>query len=464
MKMSKSSHLKIGLLDGIFYILFVGVIGMLGYVAQTYQYEADWTFGNRNTLTPATQQLLKTTSHQPLSFVVYVPDDPAMHTEIRKRIAKYQKFKKDISLEIVNPELYPQRAKQDGIQYQGQVLVQLGDRSEVVESLAESVLATTLQRLSRREDKQVVFLEGHEERNPFGTQSTGMSQLTNMLKRRGFVIQPHHLVRTQKLPDNTHLLVVASPQKDLLPGEVAILQRYIEQGGNLLWLHEPGSLHGLEPIEAELGLLIDDGTLVDANEQLRELLGIKHPAVIPVVDYNNAEISKDMELQTLFPFATSINRDESQESKWHYEDFLLSLPTSWLEVDELKGDVRFEEDSGDKPGPLPVGVSITRSLPPRGTEDEKKQSKEQRIVVVGDSDFMLNAFIGQVGNLDLSMAIFNWLVEDDELIAIKTIGAPDTRLDLKPVWLYSLGLVFLIILPLLLVLTGIIIWYQRRRR
>lgn len=463
MKMSKGTHVKIGVLDALFYVLFVVIIGMLGYVAQKYQYQADWTFGNRNTLSTTTQQLLSRLQ-QPLSFVAYVPDDPAMHREIRKRIAKYQKFKPDIVVEMVNPELEPQRAKEDGIRYQGQVLVRLGERSEVVESLSEAVLANALQRLSRSGEKLVVFLEGHEERDPFAKQSSGMSRLTDVLKKRGFRIQPHNLVRTQSMPDNTQLLVIASPQKDLLPGEVSILQQYLEQGGNLLWLHEPGSLHGLEPIEAELGLLIDDGTLVDANKQLRDLLGIKHPAVIPVVDYNGAQISKDLNTQTIFPLATSINRDESQNNNWQYEDFLLSLPTSWLEIDKLEGNVSFDEDAGDKPGPLPIGVSMTRELEKVTNTEKLHGNQQQRVVVVGDSDFMLNAFVGQVGNMDLSTAIFNWLVADDDLVVIKAKVAPDTRLDLKPAWLYSLGMLFLIILPLLFITVGLIIWYRRRKR
>ena len=486
MKMTKWAHIKIGFLDGLFYVLFVVILGMLGYLAQKHQYQADWTFGNRNTLTETTQQLLKTLD-QPLSFVAYVPDDSVMHSEIKKRIAKYQQFKPDTTLELVNPELDPARAKRDGIDYQGQVLVRLGERHEVVESLAEQALVSVLQRLSRGADRLVVFLEGHEERQPFASQSTGMSQLTNVLKKGGFIIQPHNLVRTQDLPQNTSLLVIASPQKDLLDGEVEIIKKYIEQGGNLLWLHEPGSLHGLGAIEETLGLIIDDGTLVDANEQLRAVLGIQHPAVIPVVDYNGAEISKDMQLQTLFPFATAINRDEEAETDWVYEDFILSLPSSWLEVDELEGNVRFDSESGDKPGPLPIGVSMTRMVKPDQQDKEEKnpekeQSPEQnseqkwepkldqtgelqqRIVVVGDSDFMLNAFVGHVGNMDLSTAIFNWLSVDDNLIAVKVTGAPDTRLNLKPVWLYSLGLFFLIVLPLLLVLTGVLIWYRRKKR
>lgn len=458
MKMNKRSHMKIGLLNGLFYILFIAVLGMLGYLGQKHQYQADWTFGSRNTLSETTQQILESIK-KPLNFVAYVPDDNSMHEQIRSRLDKYKKFKSDITVEMVNPDLDPARATADGVQYQGQVVVKLGERKEIIESLAEKDLANLLQRISRGDDRLVVFLEGHEEREPYAENSAGMSKLAQVLKSRGFRLQPHNLVRTQSLPVNTSFLVIASPQKELLLGEVDIIRDYVKKGGNLLWLIEPGPLMGLEPLEEDLGLLVNDGTLVDANEQLRDLLGIKHPAVIPVVDYNDSEISRDIDTQTLFPFATAIERDEQFETDWHYEDFLLSLATSWLEVDELQGNVSYEADTGDKPGPLSLGVAMDRTFKKDGATD-----KNQRVVVVGDSDFMLNAFVGHVGNMDLSMSLFNWLAADDQLVNIKVISAPDTRLELEPVWLYSLGLFFLIILPLVLVLIGVLIWYRRRKR
>ena len=77
---------------------------------------------------------------------------------------------------------------------------------------------------------------------------------------------------------------------------------------------------------------------------------------------------------------------------------------------------------------------------------------------------MLNAFIGQVGNLALSTAIFNWLANDDNLVAITATGAPDTRLVLSARWLYGLGLLFLFVLPSVLLLLGFGIWLKRRTR
>ncbi len=100
-------------------------------------------------------------------------------------------------MEFVNPDLDPERAKQDGIEHAGQLAIHLGERSEVMDSASEETIGNAIQRMSRGGERLVVFLEGHGERNPLADESTGMSQLVANLQRNGFKIQPHNLVRTQ---------------------------------------------------------------------------------------------------------------------------------------------------------------------------------------------------------------------------------------------------------------------------
>lgn len=459
MKMTRLAHLKIGFLNTLFYVFFIIIIGMLGYLAQKHQYTADWTFGNRNTLTESSQSLLSQLP-APLEFIAYIPDDPYLKGDLEKRVSKYRAFKADTSIEFVNPELEPERAQQDGIKHQGQLVVKLGDRQEVVQSIDESTIANVLQRLSRHEDRFVTFIEGHEERNPFGQESSGLSALSEVLTRKGFYLQPHNLIRTQSIPQNSAFIVIASPQKAYLPGEVELIREYIAKGGSVLWLHEPGDLKGLSSLEQDLGLVIHEGTIVDANEELHSMLGIQHPAVIPVIDYNHSSITRNLKVQTLFPFATVIERDESTNSDWHYEDFLMTLPTSWLETDAIEGNVAYEEETGDKPGPLSIGMTMEHQY----RAENSDAAALQRVAVIGDSDFMLNAFIGQGGNKDLAIAIFDWMATDDELISIKANSAPDTRLEIADKTLYSLAILFLAVLPLSFLILGVAIWMRRRQR
>ena len=84
--------------------------------------------------------------------------------------------------------------------------------------------------------------------------------------------------------------------------------------------------------------------------------------------------------------------------------------------------------------------------------------------MVGDSDFMLNSFIGQGSNLELASNIFNWLGEDDELLSIQATVPQDTKLELEGWALYGSAVFFLLVLPISLILIGTVRWLRRRKR
>ena len=111
-------------------------------------------------------------------------------------------------------------------------------------------------------------------------------------------------------------------------------------------------------------------------------------------------------------------------------------------------------------------MALTRTLPTEaadgGTAEE--ESREQRIVVIGDGDFLSNTYLGNAGNLDLGLNIVNWLSHDEDYIDIRIKSAPDTSLELGRIAQGVIGLGFLFGLPLLLLITGAIIWLRRRSR
>ena len=452
MKITPKSRRQIRLQSALFYVLLAGAVGLLAWLSVEYNYQADWTFGNRNTIAPASRQLLATLD-QPIEIVAYVEDNAALHQRVRERIKRLQRHKADIQLRFVNPELQPERATDAGITRPGQLLISMSGRSEIVESIGEQTLINALQRLSREEQRWAVFLEGHGERDPFDESNRGVSTLADNLKRSGLGVQGLNLIRTPVIPDNTAVLVVASPQTALLEGAVRHVQRYIDNGGNLLWLHDPGDTKGLQALTNTLGIEFVDGVIVDANPQLRALMGIKHPAVIPVVDYAKHPINGKLAVQTLFPFAVGIA--VAADSPWTAGKFLTSLSRTWSETGSLVGnEITYNEGDGDSVGPLTIGVSLSRA----------HQGREQRIAVVGDSDFLSNGYLGNGGNLELALNIFNWLSRDDDLISIVSRPAPDTQVELSYAATITIAVAFLVVLPLGLAITGLAIWLRRRRR
>jgi ABC-type uncharacterized transport system involved in gliding motility auxiliary subunit len=83
---------------------------------------------------------------------------------------------------------------------------------------------------------------------------------------------------------------------------------------------------------------------------------------------------------------------------------------------------------------------------------------------MGDGDFLSNMFLGNVGNQDMGYNIFNWLSHDDTFIAIPSKTAGDVQLELSETNWALIGLFFFVGLPGGLLITGITIWWRRRKR
>lgn len=455
MEINKRSRLLLRLQNWIFSALFVGIIGMLGWLSTQYVYQADWTSGSRNTVTDATRQLLADLTDS-VALTAFAREDEPLRKQVQTLVARYQRFKPDITLEFVNPDTAPERVRMQNVTIDGELVISYQGRSENIQRLSEQKLTNALLRLSRQDDRWIVFLSGHGERDPFGEANHDLGLFGKELKRKGLRVQRINPAENT-IPENTHLLVVASPRITLLPGAVGQLRTYIENGGNLLWLTEPGKPAGLELLAEQLGVAFLPGVVVDATTQM---LGIDNPSFVVVTAYPNHDVTRDLGVITVFPEAVAL--ETNPVDGWEVSPLLTTAARSWTEIDELSGEIRFDADSDERAGPLDIGLVITSTA----TADDESEATPgtQRIVVIGDSDFLSNTYLGNGGNLDLGLNLMHWLSHDDAFINILIKTAPDTTLELGRIAQAVIGLGSLIGLPLLLLITGMVIWLRRRRR
>ncbi len=290
---------------------------------------------------------------------------------------------------------------------------------------------------------------------PFEENNQGYSTLKQTLESSGVEVQDLNLLQTTVIPDNVAVLVIAAPQAALLEGEEKLILDYVEAGGNLLWLSDPINENSPLPSLANtFGLSWVKGTIIDANQELRSILGIKHPAVVPVVEYQQHTITANLKNQTLFPFASGIAI--STPENWQAKPLFYSLPRAWSETNALSGEnVVFDSTTGDTEGPLLIAASLSRVV------DKKTQ---QRVVLMGDSDFAANAYIGHGENLTLIVSVLQWLTHDDQRISLLPYRPPDVSIQFSNTAIATLAATYLLIVPLTVLLAGIFIGIHRRRR
>lgn len=460
MEVSNKSRRQVRLQSWTFVVLFLTVIGLLAWLSTRYNYQADWTASGRHTLSEASATLLEILEG-PVTITSFSrPDDiSGLRKRTTELVLRYQRLKPDIQLNFVDPDESPEQVREQGVTLDGELVVTYQGRKENLKNIGEQALSNALQRMLRSGERRVVFLGGHGERRIDGQANFDFGQWGKQLQEKGFIFSTLKLSTEAVIPDDTAVLVIAGPQVDLLPGEVALIKAYVGGGGNLLWFSEPGDTKGLEPLAEQLGLEFLPGTLVDPTGQM---LGISNPAIIVVGEYPHHPVTDGLTTLTLFPEAHAI--ESLNKEGWQATPLLRSLPRSWSESGPMAGTISFDEGS-DIAGPLTIGMLLTHELGNKKKEGEEEQpARTQRIAVLGDGDFLANSYLGNGANQELGDRLLNWLSHDDTFITIAPRTAPDTQLELTPALSMMIGFGFLLVVPGLLLGSGITIWWRRRKR
>lgn len=444
--------------------LVVAVIVVLGVLSVRFKAELDWTANQRNSLTEASVKQLNSMT-EPVVFHVFAPSGAETRRAVEEDLGKYQRVKADIQIDFIDPSASPQKVREYNINAIGEVVVEYQGRRENLRATTEQAITTALQRLAFSGEQFIVFVEGHGERSTSASGPDSLGRFAQTLRDKGLKVQGLNLVQTPRIPDNTSALVLASPSSKLFDGEIALIRDYVKNGGNLLWLADPDYPAGLDELAKDLGIEWQNGYAILPEYQV---LGTGHPGFFAAVEYPPNLVTQGLDMVTLFPLVRSLKTTaDAAATGWSMQPMLQSSQEAWLETGDISGG-SVALDPTDIPGPLTIGVTLTRPYTPAAVEGaattDKPATRPQRVVLVGDADFLTDAYVGELGNQQLGINIMQWLASRDAQLNIDLKNAPDTALYM-PGWAFStIALGFILVLPLGLLAFGIARWVVRRRK
>ena len=455
MKINRKLRFQLFMQNSLFVVLFLSLVGLVGFLTYEYHLSRDITQGNRNTLTEGSVNVLKQMKG-PVNATVFVSQDDAYRKTINSFMSRYQRAKPDFKVKFINPAEEPKMAQDAGVRAEGEVVVEYEKRTEhLVPPYVEQDMTNILMRLARSQTHAVMYLDGHGERSLIGDKNYDLGEFGFQLGKKGFKVANPDLTIAQEVPRNGAMLVIAGPQVDIPEVEVGKIMSYVAGGGNLLWLIDQESLHGLQPLAEFLGLNLTPGTVIDLSSTQYGA----DPKVAFASQYAEHPITKNFTLRTLFPEAHQIDVNQTAADRgWSVTRLVDVAPNGWLETGKLDGKPQFNEKT-DIPGPINIAVAMER----------KAENITQRVVVVGNGNFLSNTFIANGGNLDFGINVVNWLAGDDKLITIQPKPLKDVNVIIPTdPWNRFLAMAvffgYRMVLPLLLLVAGVTIWWRRRRR
>jgi len=480
----------------------------------------DTTANKTNTLTPNAQRIVKELGKEKLEITVYnnLLDRnawlgfPAMRNRFLDVWDPYTRFKPDIEFKFVNyydsiPDIssikmqYPGKDLKDMARLQAKnlgvdfsifktpaeihrIVNLLPEANRFVMHLkyknkstflriyddnlmfpSETEVAAAFKRLMSAKLPKIAFLTGDLERDINKITDRDYMILSNAptfrnsLVNQGFDVETVALDK-QDVPADISTLVIADPRTAFSAVTLAKIQAYIAKGGNLLIAGEPGKQSVLNPVLSVLGVQLMDGAVVQPDPQ-------SSPDIVrPELTATAAAFSKPLaknhrdSLNALMRGVTGISFNST--AGFTVKSLLMSnKELSWLKKKKFVTDsaqVVFSAAEGDIHGAFPTAVSLTR----------KVGSKEQRIVVTGDADFMDNEILGRysgsTSNFTFSTAVYSWLSNGEFPIDTTRPDAKDNRVTVTMDQLAIQKIIFVWILPALLLALASVLLIRRKRK
>lgn len=439
------------LADTLFIGLLLGCVVALGWLVARHDRYWDWTQSDSHRLTHQSRVILDRLE-APLRLTVFADPQSPLARLIGQLLERYAHEYPDLEIRYLDPRHFPEQAREAEVSLQGQILLEYRGRRETLAEIGERTISAAIARLTRPRHAWVAVIEGHGERAIGGEHDADLGRLGRELLELGLIARPLDLATASAVPDNTRLVVLSQPRLPPFPGEIEALIDFLDRGGHLLWLMDPGPPSGLEPLLEHLGLATLPGQVVDPTAMR---LGLGTSALALIADYPEHPLAEGSEAPALLPGALAF---ETQVAPgWMLSTYLSSGAESWNETGTLTGPLTRDEVIGERNGPLPVVLALARALP--------ESEREQRLVVVGDGDFLSNAHIDRQGNRALGLALLRWLSEDEDLPELPPLPTIAEPLELDETHRTLIGLGALVLLPGLFLIGGLgMRWYRWRGR
>jgi ABC-type uncharacterized transport system involved in gliding motility auxiliary subunit len=468
---------RYGTLSAASILVVLAILVAINWISNRQNKRWDLTAGGSFTLSDQTRKVLETLPDT-VSVKVFAKGEDFQR--FRDRLEQFQYASKKVSVEYIDVYKRPALADQYKIQQEGTVVFEHRGRVERATNDGEQDLTNALIKAVQGKEKTVYFVQGHGERDTAGSdRRTGYSGIAQALQIDNFKVDKLALAQQKTVPEDASVVVIAGPQADYLPEEIAMLREYLKRGGRLLFLLDPPARPDAPPL-TNLVALLREWAIEAGNDIVVDVSGRSDEPSVPVAmpPYPAHPAVERFALFTVYPVARSMSPVSGGVDGRTAQPIVETSPRSWAETDikTLLTTGRLPPDAakGDKTGPIAIASAVSAAAPdapapPKPdtlveTKDKEEEAKkpETRVVAFGDSDFASNGFLGAVGSRDLFMNVTNWLAGQENLIAIRPREAQDRRLSMTADQQRFMMLLTIFIIPGLILLAGVQAWWRRR--
>ncbi len=450
---SNLRHLFYGLNMVVLVLVVLGLISVINYVSATgYYHRWDLTANKQYTLSQETDKVLLQLKHR-ITITAFFQEGTG--SDIRDLLSEYAYAGKKVHYEVIDPDKEPTLAKSYGINTNGTIVIQYGNKTIKTQQANENGITNAIVKILRDRVITVCYITGNGERDLSDTTGVdGYGDFKQAILDQDYKIESLLLPSVASVPPACTLVIEAGAVKPFLPSELHALTSYLDAGGYLFVMIDPRTNTGISGLLSKYGILVGNNVVLDQVVRLFQGPGL---GVEPIVtDYSKkSAITKDFKGTTIFPLVRTVEEAKTHGTNSDIVTLAMTSKTSWADVD-IKD--LFDKDiatfrASDARGP--VSVAVAGKIESGG--------KTARIAVFGTSKIAANKYFNALYNKDLVMNTISWLVKEENLITIRPKTASNQQMFLTARQGNMIFYLTVVLIPLLLFFGGILAYMRMRK-
>jgi ABC-type uncharacterized transport system involved in gliding motility auxiliary subunit len=452
--------------SGLIALLVVGIMGGVNFIASKRLKTYDWTNKKVNSLAPQTLQTLKDLK-EPIKALAFVGTDNPAYEPLKELFRRYSDESDKFTYELKDPKKTVElNAKYEVKEGQTTVILTRGQGDKETHTslnvVSEQDLTNALLKLNSSGAQKIYFLTGHAE-YPLdasaapaipGEQDPSLSELKTSLSQEGYSVEKLDLSQVKGgIPADASMIAIVHASTPYTASESDEIEKYLEQGGRLLYFADFNAQSGLEPLLAKYGIEIAPGLVADGANPRNPYEAIALPT-----DHEISSILKRIGSNILMETVRGlIPLKEGTLPGITTTPVLLSSPLSWIETTPSENP---EPNDNERQGAMPLAIASTRDTKAAAG----KRFDEARVLVFGDSDLVINANWGNEIVRNLVLNAFAWTSTQVAKITIRPPDRDISTLDLTNDLYLKIVFFSIDAFPTLLIALGIAIYVSRKSR
>lgn len=468
----RSKGFRFGAYTTVISVLVIAAVIAVNLIVSALDIRKDLTSDGKYSLTKETEELLSGLKDELTFYQLTQNNESLSWFDIFFKL--YEKENKKIEFKnvdlVINPKFAEQYTDEEVTQYSLIVVNETNGQSkyipyedmlltelsvdpytyqykeDVVGIDVEGQINAAIQYVTNGKQTNLYAVTGHDEKGLLGTEGR------NFLRKANINYKTFEVMKAEAVPEDCDVLYIAAPTKDYTDAELQVLENYAAAGGDFLIVatYQSG-MENFNKLLAEFGVKVEEGVILegDPNYYFPQYPYILLPNIITThaitQGYTGMEylpMQSSAALTTLGGAAGNLS----------YSILMSTTGEAYIKTGYI---TTLSKEDGDPQGPFAVGLYVQNA--DTGAE----------AVLFSTSAIFMDEYLTTDNFINSAMLTksINYMAEAELVSTVRTISLQEEeKIVVTQSSANTIGIIFVIVIPVLLIAAGIVIMMYRKRK